>query len=127
MEAQVGSMLNIGIIIASSSPWSAPAILVPKKTTDGKPKYRFCVDFRALMRRPNSVHIHCQYLKRLHLLSSGRNTFHFLTVIVDFGRFPLKRNTKSSLGLRFNKGTMSLISYHLVCQTVPQISNDSWT
>ena len=29
-------------------PWSAPAILVPKKSADGIPKYRFCVDFRAL-------------------------------------------------------------------------------
>ena len=47
MEAQVENMLNKGIIRASSSPWSAPAILVPKKTTDGKPKYRFFVDFRA--------------------------------------------------------------------------------
>jgi hypothetical protein len=26
----------------------APVLLVPKKSLDGKPKYRFCVDFRAL-------------------------------------------------------------------------------
>ena len=26
----------------------APALLVPKKTLDGKPKYRFCVDSRDL-------------------------------------------------------------------------------
>jgi len=32
----------------SKSPWSAPAILVPKKSLDGGPKYRFCLDFRAL-------------------------------------------------------------------------------
>jgi hypothetical protein len=41
-------MLAKGIIEESNSPWNAPAILVPKKSLDGKPKYRFCVDFREL-------------------------------------------------------------------------------
>jgi hypothetical protein len=41
-------MLAKGVIRESNSPYSAPAILVPKKGMDGKPKYRFCVDFRAL-------------------------------------------------------------------------------
>jgi hypothetical protein len=41
-------MLNKGLVRKSHSPWSAPAILVPKKSLDGKPKIRFCVDFRAL-------------------------------------------------------------------------------
>jgi hypothetical protein len=31
-----------------TSPWQFSAILVPKRSLDGKPKYRFCVDFRAL-------------------------------------------------------------------------------
>jgi len=46
MKTQV-KMLQ-GVIKERDSPWSAPAILVPKKNLDGKPKYRFCVDFRAL-------------------------------------------------------------------------------
>jgi hypothetical protein len=48
METQVNDMLEKGIIEPSSSPWSAPAILIPKRSLDGRPKYRFCVDFRAL-------------------------------------------------------------------------------
>jgi hypothetical protein len=48
MEDQVQDMLNKGVIEESNSPWNAPAILVTKKSLDGKPKYRFCVDFRAL-------------------------------------------------------------------------------
>jgi hypothetical protein len=48
MQDQVQSMLKKGIIRDSSSPWNFPAILVPKQSTDGKPKSRFCVDFRAL-------------------------------------------------------------------------------
>jgi hypothetical protein len=48
MKTQLENMLDKGIIRASSSPWSVPAIPVPKKTADGKQKYRFCVDFKAL-------------------------------------------------------------------------------
>jgi hypothetical protein len=48
MLTQVENMLDKGIIRPSNSPWSAPAILVPKKSADGTPKFRFCVDFRAL-------------------------------------------------------------------------------
>jgi hypothetical protein len=48
MENQVQDTLNKGVIEESNSPWNAPAILVPKKSLDGKPKYIFRVDFRAL-------------------------------------------------------------------------------
>jgi hypothetical protein len=48
MKAQVEKMLDKGVIRPSNSPWSAPAILVPKKSLDERPKYRFCVDVRAL-------------------------------------------------------------------------------
>jgi hypothetical protein len=47
MQDQIQKMLAKGVIRESNLPWSAPAILVPKKV-DGKPKYRFCVHFRAL-------------------------------------------------------------------------------
>jgi len=41
-------MLAKGVIRDNTSPWVAPALLVPKNTLDGKPKYRFFVGFRAL-------------------------------------------------------------------------------
>lgn len=48
VEEHLADMLDKGVIVPSSSPWSAPVVLVPKKTTDGTLKYRFCTDFRAL-------------------------------------------------------------------------------
>ena len=48
MKDQIENILKREIIRESNSAWSAPAILVPKKTPDEKTKYRFCVDFRAL-------------------------------------------------------------------------------
>jgi len=41
-------MLDKGVISPSRSPWSSPVVLVPKISENGVPKYRFCVDFRAL-------------------------------------------------------------------------------
>lgn len=48
IENFVREQLEAGIIKPSESPWSSPIVIVPKKSSDGKPKYRFCVDFRKL-------------------------------------------------------------------------------
>lgn len=48
MNKLIQDQLDRGIIVPSKSPYAAPVIIVPKKTTDGTPKYRFCVDFRSL-------------------------------------------------------------------------------
>ena len=48
MNRQVQKMLDKGVISQSNFPWSSLVVLVPKKSGTGIPKYRFCVDFRAL-------------------------------------------------------------------------------
>jgi hypothetical protein len=48
MDRQVQDMLKKGVIRESTSPWSAPAILVPKKSPTGSRSFRFCIDFRML-------------------------------------------------------------------------------
>jgi hypothetical protein len=44
IKKEVDEMLEAGIIEQSTSPWSAPVVLVTKKNG----KKRFCVDFRKL-------------------------------------------------------------------------------
>ena len=48
VEEQVKDMLNKGIIVEISSPWNCPIVMVKKKSTNGTPKYRLCVDLRGL-------------------------------------------------------------------------------
>ena len=48
MQMQVDEVLKKDIIRPSNTPWSTPSLLVPKRSPDGKPKYRYGVDFRAL-------------------------------------------------------------------------------
>jgi hypothetical protein len=51
MKRQRNEMLEKGVITPCATPWAAPVILVPKKSPDGTPKYRFCTDFRAAVTR----------------------------------------------------------------------------
>jgi hypothetical protein len=48
LDRQVKTMLEKGIIEPSASGSNFPAILIPKRSLDGTPRFRFCVDFRAL-------------------------------------------------------------------------------
>ena len=87
MKAQIENMLQKGFIRESKSPWSAPAILVQKRSPDGKPKFRFCVDFRTL----NSVTKYDSY--PLPVLEEttcflASNISRCSTATVDFGRSP---------------------------------------
>jgi hypothetical protein len=45
MESQVQKMLDKIVIRESNLPWSAPAILVPKKSPDSSKRLRFGIDF----------------------------------------------------------------------------------
>ena len=88
MKAQIENMLKKGVIWESNSPWQAPAILVPKRNPDGKPKFRFCVDFRAL----NSVTKFNSYpppvLDETTSSLFDSKYFSVSNVTVDFGRSP---------------------------------------
>jgi len=85
MEQQVQKMLQKGVIRPSASPWSAPAILVPKKSEDGKPKFRFCVDFRALNAVTKFDSYPCRGFMRLHPPFSVLNILQHWTVTAAFG------------------------------------------
>jgi hypothetical protein len=48
LRCQLDEMLDKGVINPCASPWAAPVILVPNKSPDGTPTYRFCTDFPGL-------------------------------------------------------------------------------
>lgn len=48
VSEHVRELLDSDIIRESTSPWNSPILLVPKKSTDGTPKYRMCCDLRRL-------------------------------------------------------------------------------
>ena len=48
MNRQVQKMLDKGAVSSSYSPWSSSVVLISRKSKNGIPKYRFCVDLRTL-------------------------------------------------------------------------------
>lgn len=51
IEQQTKLSLENDFIELSTSPYNSPLIIVPKKSTDGKPKYRMCIDYRKLNKK----------------------------------------------------------------------------
>lgn len=51
INSQVSKLIKDKLIEFSQSSYNSPLIIVPKKSTDGKPKFRMCVDFRALNKK----------------------------------------------------------------------------
>jgi len=104
MEAQVENMLDKGIIRASSSPWSAPAILVPKKTADGKQKYRFCVDFRALNAATKFDPYPLPVFEETTSTLFGSRYFSVLDCYSGFWQVPIKEEHEERTGFTVSQG-----------------------
>jgi hypothetical protein len=104
MQKQVEDMLKKGAIRESKSPWSPPAILVPKKSLDGTPKFRFCVDFRAL----NAVTIFDSYpLPTFEETTStllGSRYFKVLDFYSGFWQVNIKESRKERTGFSVPSG-----------------------
>jgi hypothetical protein len=98
MRCQLDEMLAKGVITPCASPWAAPVILVPKKSPDGTPKYRFCTDFRGL----NSVTITPVYpipdIKSNLSLMAGSKYFTLLDIENAYWNIPIKEEDKDKTG-----------------------------
>jgi len=127
MQSQIQTMLDKGVIRKSHSPWSAPAILVPKKSADGKPKYRFCVDFRAL----NSVTKFDSYplpnfeetVSTLH----GSKYFTVLDFYSGFWQLHIAESHKREPLSASRLDITNFRDYHLAWLIVPPIFKGLWT
>ena len=95
---------NKNIIRESQSPWSAPAILVPKERFDGKPKYRFCLDFRAFNAvtkfDPYPLTIFEETTSTLH----GSNYFKVLDCYSGFWQVSVKEEHRELTGFTVPSG-----------------------
>ena len=124
MEQQVQKMLQEGVIRESNSPWSAPEILVPKRSLDGKPKYRFCVDFRAL----NAVtKFDCYPLPRFDESTAflhGSKYFNVLDCYSGFWQVIIKEEQRKEPDFQSHQAIMNLTACLLVYQIALQISKN---
>ena len=103
MQRQVQDMLDKNVILESQSPWSAPPILVPKKSLDGKPKYRFCVHFRALNAVTKFDSSTCPHLRKLPPLCMAQY-FTVLDCYSGFWQVRIKEEHREHTGFTVPSG-----------------------
>ena len=120
MQSQIQTMLYKGVL--RSSAWSAPTILVSKKSANENSKYRFCIDFRAL----NSVTKFDSY--PLPIFEETVYTLHGSKYFTapDFYSGIWHNHIKREPILPSRLVTMNLRDYHLDWLIVPPIFKGSW-
>lgn len=91
---QVKTLLENDLIELSNSPYNSPIIIVPKKSTDGKPKYRMCIDYRRL----NKNIIADKFpLPRIEVILEGLGRakyFSTMDLYSGFHQIPLKKESR---------------------------------
>ena len=92
MKNQLDEMMRKVVITPCASPWTAHVILVPKKSSDGKPKYRFCTDFRGL----NSVTSIPAIKSNLSLVACSKY-FTMLDIENAYWNIPIKEEDKGKI------------------------------
>lgn len=94
INKQVKILLENDLIELSTSPYNSPLIIVPKKSTDGKPKHRMCIDFRKLNKQiiPDKFP-----LPRIEEILDGLGRAKFFTVMdlySGFHQIPLSKESR---------------------------------
>jgi len=121
MKSQKKIMLEKGIIRQSNSPWFAPVILVPKKSPDGRPKFRFCADFRALKAVTKFGPYPLPVFEETTSLFGSKYLF-VLDCYSGFWQVAIEEDQKEPLVLQFLSEIMSSIGCLLDFPMAPLIS-----
>ena len=98
MRRQLDEMLAKGVITSCASPWAAPVILVPKKSPDGIPKYRFCTDFRGLNSVTSTPVYPIPDIKSNLSLMAGSRYFTLLDIENAYWNIPIREEDKDKTG-----------------------------
>jgi hypothetical protein len=93
IENPVQEMLRKGVIEESTSPWNFPAILVPRKSQDGTPRFRFCVDIRALNAMTVRL-LHPSTVRRISIDVHGSKYFTVLDYYSGFWQIKIAEEDK---------------------------------
>jgi hypothetical protein len=98
MRQQLDEMLAKGVITPCASPWAAPVILVPKRSPDRTPKYRFCTDFRGFNLVTSTPVYPIPDIKSNLSLMAGSRYFTLLDIENEYWNIPIREEVKDKAG-----------------------------
>jgi hypothetical protein len=109
-------MLAKGVITPCASPWAAPVILVPKKSPDGTPKYRFCTDFRGLNFVTSTPVYSIPDIKSNLSLMTGSRYFTLLDIENAYWNIPIREDKdKAGFVTPFGSFRYEKMAFDLSC------------
>jgi hypothetical protein len=105
LRHQIDEMVARGVLTKAATEWSAPVILVRKKSTDGTVKYRFCADFRGL-NAVTKIPVFCMPLVQENLDRLNGNQYFTLVDLKDaYYHIEIRPEDKHKTGITTPFGT----------------------
>lgn len=105
LKNQIDEMVRKGVLTKAATEYSAPVILIRKKSTDGTTKYRFCADFRGL-NAVTKIPVFCMPLVQENLdRLNGNQYFSFVDLKDAYYHIEIKPEDKHKTGIVTPFGT----------------------
>lgn len=104
INRQVKILLENDLIELSTSSFNSPLIIVPKKSTDGRPKHRMCIDYRKLNKKivPDKFP-----LPRIEEILEGLGRAKFFSIMdlySGFHQIPLSKESRPATAFSTDTG-----------------------
>ena len=112
---QVETLLENGVIEPSTSPWSSPVLMVPKK--DGS--YRFCVDFRGLNQVSQSTDYPLPRVDECLEAMSGATVFTTLDLASGYWQVEVNPNDRPKTAFSTNSGHYQFVTMPMGLKGAP--------
>ena len=105
IDSQIGKLLKNDLIEPSCSEYNSPILLVPKKSSDDKKKWRLCVDYRLLNKKIVADKFPIPRIDEI-LDSLGRaRFFSILDLFSGFHQIPIDENSRDFTSFSTTKGS----------------------
>lgn len=104
IDRQVKQLLSNDLIEMSQSNYNSPLILVPKKSTDGQPKWRMCIDYRQLNKKLIKDRFPMPRIDEILDSLGNAKIFSILDLHSGYHQIPLEPNSRKITAFSTDKG-----------------------
>lgn len=104
ISGEVERLLADGLIEACASNFNSPLLLVPKKSTDGQPKFRMCVDYRRLNRKLIPDRFPMPRIEDIFDNLGNSKYFSVMDLQAGYHQIPITKESRKYLAFSSDKG-----------------------
>lgn len=105
INTQIDKLIENDLIEPSRSNYNSPLLVVPKKSTDGTPKYRMCVDYKVLNKKIVADKYPIPRMDTIFDSLGDAKYFSVLDLTSGFHQIPLHENSRNITSFSCEKGS----------------------